>query len=384
MKTKVLIVNSQDQYGYHIDSYKYAIYLKDEFQVTYLCRDFGRKIISTSDVHVRYLSRSGSKIVRFFRFQREVHKEINSKEYHFIFAIFYIGSFLTRLLHPKANINLDIRTRSVTDNIIINYIRDKLLKFEVLFFDHCTVLSHDVAKSLHLTRYHLLPLGGECFSYEEKHFEHLHLIYIGTLDNRNILECVIGFHLALQAHPEWRPIRFTIIGDGPGNELSNINAYIKQNSLGKWIKAFGYVHNDLLDNYLKKANIGLSYIPITSYFTNQPPTKTYEYLLSGLPVLATNTVVHQNLISECNGVLIQDNRNSIVEGLEQMFFHKEKYSSKIVKRTVDQHLWKNIVDNNLKPYIRGITKRSKNETLELTDQDINSSIECSHNVRSTK
>ncbi len=354
---KVLIVNSQDQYGYHIDSYKYAIYLKDEFQVTYLCRDFGRKFISTNGIHVRYISRSGSKIVRYFQFQHEVHKEINSKEYKFIFTIYYIGSFLTRLLHPNANINLDIRTRSVTNNIFINYFRDKLLKFEVLFFKHCTVLSHDVAKSLNLKKYHLLPLGGECFSYEEKHFEHLHLIYIGTLNNRNIIECVIGFHLALQAHPEWRPISFTIIGDSSGNELSNINAYIEQNSLEKWIRTLGYIHNDFLESYLQNANIGVSYIPITPYYTNQPPTKTYEYLLSGLPVLATKTVAHENLISECNGVLIQDNRDSFVEGLERIFLHREKYSSKIVKGTVDQHLWKNIVDKNLKPYIRGIAKR---------------------------
>jgi hypothetical protein len=38
MKKKLLIIN-KIQFGYHTDTFKYCQYLKDEFDITYICFD---------------------------------------------------------------------------------------------------------------------------------------------------------------------------------------------------------------------------------------------------------------------------------------------------------------------------------------------------------
>jgi nucleoside-diphosphate-sugar epimerase len=67
--------------------------------------------------------------------------------------------------------------------------------------------------------------------------------------------------------------------------------------------------------YFDIHNIGVSYIPMLKCFDNQPPTKTFEYLLSGMPVIATATNANKDIINDVNGVLINDNSEEVYNGL---------------------------------------------------------------------
>ncbi len=86
----------------------------------------------------------------------------------------------------------------------------------------------------------------------------------------------------------------------------------------------------------------MSYIPVKPWYDFQPATKTYEYLLSGIPVIATNTYENRQVINEKNGVLIDDNPESFAIGLEKMYNNINCFDQNIIIRSVQDHEWQNI------------------------------------------
>jgi glycosyltransferase involved in cell wall biosynthesis len=199
----------------------------------------------------------------------------------------------------------------------------------------------------------VLPLGGDCFSQTEKSFNKVHLLYVGTLQQRNIIQSVKGFHKYVKNNDvkENPEIFYTIIGDAKGNELQEIRDYISCNHLEKYIEATGYVHYNDLYKYFDRANIGVSYIPQTKYFDNQPPTKTYEYLVSGLPVIATRTKENIKILNDKSGVLIDDNADSFAAGLQKIIEKRNLFQSKTIRNLYRENCWENIMNNNLKNYV---------------------------------
>jgi len=353
MKKKVLIVN-RAQYGYHVDPYKYCEYLKDKFNITHIGWDYGLQKVQSEGITVKYISRQGNKIARYYRFLKEVNKEIRTNEYDVIFMIYFAASSLIRLLNQGKTFNIDIRTAADTKNRVRNYLKDLLLKVECTAFKNITIVSESLAESLALKNYHFLPLGGECFYSGVKSYSKLHLLYVGTLENRNLIECIKGFHAYLKNVREKDKIEtlFTIIGDSPGTELHEINEYIGRNNLSEVIRTLGYIHNYRLHRFFEEANIGVSFVPMTKYYDNQPPTKTYEYLLSGLPVIATKTKENSKILTngDC-GVLIDDNAGSFAAGLKKIAVNREIFNSEQIRNSYRENLWSNIVLNKLKPYL---------------------------------
>jgi glycosyltransferase involved in cell wall biosynthesis len=109
-----------------------------------------------------------------------------------------------------------------------------------------------------------------------------------------------------------------------------------------------------LGNIFDESNIGLSYIPITKYFDYQPPTKTYEYLLSGIPVIATNTNENKKIINNNNGILINDDIESIRKGFYIMYNNLSIYKSDEIRKSCLKFTWENIINNQLIPKINHI------------------------------
>ncbi|NHE57116.1 glycosyltransferase [Cyclobacterium plantarum] len=352
-KLKLLIVN-KDQFGYHVDPYKYSVYLKEDFEITHLSWDYGLHKIHQNGIEVKYISRRGFKLLRYFRFLRAIHNEIRNHAYELVFMIYFPGCSLIRRLHPTRTFNVDIRSRTVTNSPLRNRMRDLLLVNECKTFRHISIISQSLSHNLGFKNTHYLPLGGECFSGENTQKDGLYLLYVGSLDNRDIMIFVKGFHrfyLDLMSDPDAKPIHFTIVGSGSGGEQEEIWAYIQKNQLQDVISMEGFVHNDLLHHYFKKSNIGVSFIPITDYYQDQPPTKTYEYLLSGLAVIATATNENIKTINEKNGVLIQDKPEAVLSGLQVLANRMESYQPEAIRKEMENHLWIRIAQDNLKPYL---------------------------------
>ncbi|CAN0385551.1 unnamed protein product, partial [Scytosiphon promiscuus] len=191
------------------------------------------------------------------------------------------------------------------------------------------------------------------FSDDSKSFDRLSLLYVGTLVKRNILNCVKRFHNYIEICKKTEmeiSARFTIVGDSPYHELEEIRAYIQRNNLEVYIHTKGYVHRNDLKPFFEKCNIGVSYIPIRSYYQYQPPTKTYEYLISGMPTIATGTYENKALVGPGAGVVIDDTPESFQKGILKLT--QQKFDSEAIRKEYSQHTWEKVVQNHFIPLIK--------------------------------
>ncbi len=348
---KRVLITASDQFGYSTTLLKYCQYSTSIFDITYIGWDYNLPKIELAGVRVKYVSREGNLLKRNVSLLRAFHEEI-SLGYDLIFSTYVRGISLIKLLNPRSNFLMYIDTFGVMPNASKRFIYDAVLKFEVSFFSNVAVISEGLARRLRRKKYNMLPLGGECFNTEIKSFEQLELLYVGTLDNRNMIDCVKGFHKYLQKQKinERRTI-FRIIGDGPNNELKEIQDYVKTNNLSDNIEVLGYLPQSQLLPYFKSANVGVCYVPMFYYYEYQTPTKTFEYLISGLPVIATGTYENAKLIKPWSGVIIKDNADAFCEGVAQLQSQKKEFCSNRIRKEYSKHKWEEIVKSHFTPLI---------------------------------
>lgn len=367
-RRRILIVNKA-QFGYHVDTYKYCEYLRQFYAITYLCWDYGHARIPCEDADVKYISRQGSKAARYYRFLKTVNQEIGAKPYDLIFMVYFHGASLIRILNWKRIFNVDIRTCSDTRNKLKNFLSDLCLRLELAFFPNISIVSESLAGVLMIRKYFFLPLGGECFTSGAKSYSNANLLYVGTLENRDILKCVRGFHKFLESDNSFAG-RFIIIGDSPGTELQEIRDYVSAHNLSDKIKALGYIQNAALHSYFEESTIGVSFVPLTSYYDNQPPTKTYEYLLSGLPVIATKTKENLKIVTNRCGILINDDAESFAAGVREILENLPAYDIEQIKQVCRENLWKHIVIHKLKPYLEGLCEKRGAHPVRLNQEPV--------------
>ncbi|MEJ2414723.1 MAG: glycosyltransferase, partial [Sulfurimonas sp.] len=177
-----------------------------------------------------------------------------------------------------------------------------------------------------------------------KVYNELNLIYVGTLNNRNIDRLVLGvIEYCKRNNAKYPDIKLTIIGDGYGSELQELHELVENNKLEDTISILGRIPHDRLKPYFDSHNIGVSYIPITKYYDNQPPTKTFEYLTSGMLVLATGTSENINVIDNSNGVIIGDSPEDVCRGIEVLSQNLKHYSSEAIIENSKKYSWSKII-----------------------------------------
>ena len=197
----------------------------------------------------------------------------------------------------------------------------------------------------------IIPLGAEVFSKKVHSNNEFNLIYVGSLNNRDIDKTIIWLKYFVDKYPNVE-ITYKIIGFGSKVVEDKLQALINDLNLSKIVKFIGIVPYKELYRYIEKSNIGVSFVPITPYFDVQPPTKTIEYLMSGLPVIATATRENIKLINENNGVLINDDVNNFFYGLRKLY--RKQYDNQFIRREMGKYKWQNIVNSKVRPLIQNI------------------------------
>lgn len=352
---KKIIIVDQIQFGYYTDDYHYCKYLKDIYDIVFMCWEHKMPKIEMSGIRVIYVERKGNFLIRSLRFLRCLLKEINRDSSIVIIKYFKVLSMTLRLLKPSQCFVLDIRTASIKKKFIKRRLNDWLLIFETAFFKNVTIISKNLAEKLRIShKAHILPLGSEVISSNKKLFNVLNLIYVGTLENRNIEVTLYGFKKFYDEYKNKIKLSFIIIGDGPKNEKENLENIVDYLGLKGIVTTTGRIPHTKLYSYFFSSNIGISYIPMTDYYDVQPPTKTFEYLLSGMPVIATSTSENKKLINSKNGVLIGEKPLDFYFGLKNIFDNLYIYDSDVIRNGVLQYTWENIVSKNLKLYLQSI------------------------------
>lgn len=342
------------QYGYHTDSYKYCEILSEyysrHYNVTYLGLALGKKECLSQKVKIYSVDKGNSLSWRYnlYRAAKKLKKQIHFDTV-FIYSFPLCSLFL--FLFSRKSLIMDIRT-SVIEGKYKSIILNHLLKIESTFFKRISVISIGVATFLRLnkTKCRILPLGGDEQQLVEKNKEQISLLYVGTFYDRHIEKTIDGFAMFVQKHPN-RKISYTIVGIGSDLEKREIIDRIVQYKLNN-VHFVGEKRHEELVPYLKSHNVGISYIPLTNYYDCQPPTKTYEYLLSSMIVIATPTTENKKIINSKNGILLQsDSPIDFAKGLEQLWLLKNSFDFKEIFRGAQKYSWNNIVSNYLIPIV---------------------------------
>ena len=349
---RLLIVNPK-QFGYHLGTYYHCKWAQADFRITYHGFDAGQPKLDPNGVEIHYVPRRGSFVTRYLRFLGSCLAECG-RDYDVIFVKYFPGCSLLRLFHPRARFVLDIRTGSIAPNALLRWGQDFLLRGESLGFRHVTVISASLARKLGLARAHILPLGADPIETSPKDFSALRLLYVGTLKARRIEDTVKAFHRLYGAVGGAVAMTYDVIGDGPNGERDRLHAWVKDHGLEDVVSLPGFVHHRELARYYEKCNVGVSYVPINRIYDCQPPSKTFEYLLAGMPVIATNTSENAAVITEHNGLLIDDTSEAFYEALKKLVGNRNVYSSDRIRTDARKYSWETIVQSNLVPYINSL------------------------------
>ncbi|BDU23579.1 glycosyltransferase [Flavobacterium sp. GSB-24] len=355
-KKNILLITSA-QYGYHTDSYFYADLLSKYYNVFYLGYDHGGEYFETKNVHVFHVPFKLGKIksrIAMMKLASTLHKKETFT--HTMIFYFTFSSLFKFCLGDSIQI-MDIRTSFVFNSKLKRYAYNRLMCLETSLFKHVTIISKSLQKYLRITKEaHVLPLGAPDFITNEKEFSSLKLMYVGTFYDRNIEQTVFGFHRFLIGSGFPKDVKYTIIGFGSEEEKIKINNAIKDNNLEEYIDFKGEIRYPALTSYFLESNVGISFIPLTSYYDCQPPTKTFEYLLNGMAVLATKTSENALVINRSNGVLIGDSTQEFSEGLVELYRLRKTFNSNLIKQKASKFTWEYIVENNLHLYLESLQK----------------------------
>lgn len=347
MTNKLLIIN-KSSFGSLTDSYKWCYYLKDRYDITFLGFDSKNEDLDMQGIRIRRVSNKGSRTIRGIRYILTALWTILFFKGKIMVVYFEHCDIFKKLL-PWKRMLLDIRTLSVSDNLKVNQDYDKKLRKTCDIYDHVSLISEGIRNKLGLmeSATSILPLGADIISADDKKFDKLRLLYVGTLTNRRI-------DVTLKALAEYiketgdDEIEYHIVGDGKGEVLNDLKqlAY-EELGLEKNVVFYGKVPHTELKPYFDKCNIGVAFVPITSYYNYQPPTKTFEYVLSGLYTIATNTYCNKQIIREMSGCLVEDDVISFHNALKQISEKKEQLHSSSIRSTLLEYTWDKIVNNYL-------------------------------------
>jgi len=351
LNKRKLVIIDQRQFGYHTGNYHYCKYLKNDFKVVYICWNQNYQKINMPDVRVIYVNRKRNMIFRSLLFLRHAINELDNDPAVVFIKYFKTVSLTLRLLRPTHIFVLDIRTGSVHKNQIIRKLHDTRLKLEARFFKNVTVISESLAEKLSIShKAHILPLGADVISSKNKTFKELNLLYVGTLHNRNIEITIHGFKKFYDEFKNQITITYTIIGSGPNNEEVGLRDIVAKFGISEAVKMTGQIPHNQLASFFDNSNIGISYVPLTDYYDVQPVTKTFEYLLSGMPVIATNTSENRKVINQENGILVGETPENFYSGLKEIYRKREMFDSEKIRESSRDYTWENIVRNNMKKY----------------------------------
>jgi glycosyltransferase involved in cell wall biosynthesis len=350
---KLLIVYP-NQFGYHTDSYKYCEHLQKSFDIVYVCFDQKFERMDLPYVKVIYIPYNTRKFNRLFHFYSVLLSLTRREKIDIILTIRFKYCFIIGLFARSKVKILDYRSGDLRSSAISRRFYNTLMRFDALFFLNISVISDGLRDILKLAKQKtlILPLGADIISDQQRSFDRLDLIYVGTLSLRNIEQTIEGIKVFLSKHHEFSKIlSYTIIGFGNEKEIEGINSCIKRTGLDHIIHFVGRKKYTDLPAYFDACNIGVTYVPITPFYEHQPVTKLFEYMLSGMPVIATGTYENRLIVNELNGVIISDTPEGFCEGLGKIYDNRNSFNSDTIRKSVQAFTWENIVNSNLKPFL---------------------------------
>lgn len=350
---KRLIIVSPGQFGLNTDYVKYCQYLNSLYDISVLTIDEGRPKTSVAGVSVTYCPYLGS-------FRRLGYGVFLATV--FFYLLLHPGIVMVtggrscgiyKRLMPWRKMIVNLRTVSIQNDEKSRKEENERLRRQTEPYDKIIMISEGGARQIGLMpgKTSIVSLGADMISTSDKHFESLDLLYVGTLHNRNIRTTLDGLKLFLDRHPDRCGIRYDIVGDGDEFEL--LKSRISEYGLENLVTLHGRKPYAELAPFMDRCNVGVSFVPMTPGYEYQPPTKTFEYCMSGMVCIATGTAANRQVVNARNGILIDDNAEAFAEGLARIYDNRNSYDSQVIRDTMRPYTWEKIIREQLLPVLQG-------------------------------
>ena len=200
MKQEVLII-SRIQFGYNTDRYKWCEYLRDKYDITHLSISSREKYHLKGIKQINISARFPRAIRGFLLFVVAIWKILFLKG--IVIVAYFPHCEILQELFPKKRMILDIRTMSVLKDIVARERENSAICNAASKFKRVTAISKGVADQLLINKpVTIIPLGADLIESNEKSYDSLHLLYVGTFYNRCIDKTIRGFSSAMKKLPE--------------------------------------------------------------------------------------------------------------------------------------------------------------------------------------
>lgn len=344
----ILMIN-QGQFGYNAGYYHYCKHLSAQgHHIVYLCNDYHLKKMELERVTPIYIDEPNSVKWRL-KFCKKLEQIMKEHSFDVILCSYFkCCSMLTKYFGNTPSI-MDIRSGDVNKNLVKRSFFNWLIKKEAQKFSRTMTLSESLAEKLKLKEgsFDIVPLGADVICTSQKEYDDLRLFYVGTLKQRDIDKTIEGLILFNKKYPQV-DFHYDIVGFGMPQEEEHIKSLIKDNNLEGKVVFHGRINYEELVPFFEKANLGVAFVPMTPYYDCQPSTKIYEYVLSGMYCIATNTYENRILIEPVNGIICDDNATSFSEALERYYkMDKSSFDSGVIRDSMAKYEWSNVVNKQL-------------------------------------
>lgn len=268
-------------------------------------------------------------------------------------AIYDFMMFFYPLIFPKKKFYVETSTPSVSRNKFKRNFSNIVLRIILKTYNHIGVASETTKNVFRIPpkKIILTSLGYPEYRFSEKEFANLKLIYLGTLNNREIEKTIIGFNLFIDKYPDVN-INYEIIGGGNDKYLSKFKNVLNSFNSKELIHYHGFQPVEFVNDLIVECNVGVAFVPIVEYYDKVSTTKAVEYLLAGMPVIATRTTFAKSLIKPEAGVLCEDTPEDFARAIEEIFLNRKNFNSNRIRNLYQKYSMSYIIKNEYLPQLK--------------------------------
>ncbi|PPC88105.1 MAG: group 1 glycosyl transferase [Methylotenera sp.] len=176
----------------------------------------------------------------------------------------------------------------------------------------------------------------------------IHLIYIGTVSQARGRDVMLDAMAVLAKETALLKrngaIKLTIVG-ATESESTFCQQRVKALKIEQFVQIVGRVSGHEIPAYLAQADVGICLWEQNQWNEFNPPTKLFEYLVAGIPVLASNIRTHTRYINDWqNGLIFDYDAQSLAHTIFQLHTNKHellKFKHHAVM-SGRQHVWSKI------------------------------------------
>lgn len=342
MKTVILFQLTYFPEQGRVDIFHIANKLKNFLNVKVIVCGKKRGVKKEKNLTVHYLKINPDKKLRnIIKFSKETYKIISTKFkdkkvpiHGFNPSPATVLTLLLLRIKGYKNLIFDIRTAGVGRGV-----SSKLVNFANLcgYFIAKKVLV--INKKLIYLKKKLIeiPLGANTqkVDYKVRKKIPLHFVYVGSLDKERKIDRIIQAFSKLSFN-----YKLEIVGGG--SDFLRLKKMINLFKLDNKIFFAGKVHPSEVENYIKKSDVCISYVPKQRWFEYQLPLKLIEYLAFNKLTIATATKEQEKIFKRYPELLFQDSIESLSKKLEFVHDNFERINKTDFRNLVKHLSWENI------------------------------------------